>query len=157
MSIKAFQFPRPYNHEHPPVKNVEDIMAERLGFGQRSADWVAKAVGSWRFIIGQSCLLVLWAVLNVTAFIKHWDPYPFILMNLVLSTQAAFTAPIIMMSQNRQAEHDRIEAHNDYQINLKTEEEVRAILDHLVAQDVALSEIYKRLAATQDQGVERPE
>jgi uncharacterized membrane protein len=86
-----------------------------------------------------------WAILNVTAWVKHWDPYPFILMNLFLSLQAAYTAPIIMMSQNRQAERDRLEAHNDYRINLKTEKEVRAILDHLAAQDRALASIFQKL------------
>ncbi len=77
----------------------------------------------------------------MVAWSYHWDPYPFILMNLLLSLQAAYTAPMIMMSQNRKADRDRLEAHNDYLINLKAEEEIRAILDHLVAQDQALMQI----------------
>ncbi|MCB0010549.1 MAG: DUF1003 domain-containing protein, partial [Anaerolineales bacterium] len=113
----------------------------------RAADWVATAVGSWRFIIGQTLILILWVILNVTALIKHWDPYPFILMNLFMSLQAAFTAPVIMMSQNRQAARDRLEAHNDFVINLKAEEEIRAVLDHLAAQDAALLTIHQQLAA----------
>jgi uncharacterized membrane protein len=87
----------------------------------------------------------MWVILNVAAVIRHWDPYPFILMNLVLSMQAAYTAPIIMMSQNRQAERDRLEAHNDYIINQKAEEEIRAVMDHLETQNEALLQIYQIL------------
>jgi uncharacterized membrane protein len=104
---------------------------------------MAAVAGSWPFIIIQSTLLVAWVALNVTAVIKHWDPYPFILMNLVLSLQAAYAAPVIMMSQNRQAARDRLEAHNDYEINLKAELEVQTILEHLEAQNAALTEIHK--------------
>jgi uncharacterized membrane protein len=99
-------------------------------------------MGSWAFISIQSVILVIWIVLNVVGWIRAWDPYPFILMNLVLSMQAAYAAPIIMMSQNRQAAKDRIESHNDFEINQKTEEEVRAILEHLAAQDRALGELH---------------
>jgi uncharacterized membrane protein len=139
------QFPFPFEHKHPKIQNINEIFDEQLTFGQRAADWIATRVGSWRFIIGQLILLTIWLILNVTAFIYHWDPYPFILMNLLLSLQAAFTAPLIMMSQNRQAAKDRLEAHNDYQINQLAEEEIRAILNHLAAQDLALQEIRKFL------------
>lgn len=131
-------FPKPYTHNHPPIANVNEIFEERMTVGDRAADTVAGAMGSWRFIIIQSVILFVWIVLNSVAWIKGWDPYPFILMNLVLSTQAAFTAPIIMMSQGRQADKDRIEAHNDYMVNQKSEEEVRIIMEHLTAQDNAL-------------------
>jgi len=76
-------------------------------FGQRVADRFAAVMGSWPFIIGQSIILVAWVVLNIAAWVQHWDPYPFILLNLMLSFQAAYAAPIIMMSQNRQEERDR--------------------------------------------------
>jgi len=83
---------------------------------------VAETVGSWRFIIIQSILLTLWILFNILAVIKHWDPYPFILLNLMLSFQAAYTAPIIMMmSQNRQSDMDRERAEHDYQVNVKAE------------------------------------
>jgi uncharacterized membrane protein len=108
-------------------------------------------MGSWWFIIVQSFVLIIWVVLNVVAWTKHWDPYPFILMNLVMSLQAAYTAPIIMMTQNRQAMRDRLEAHNDYLINQKAEEEVRAILDHLAAQDRALAQMHQLLLDIQAQ------
>jgi uncharacterized membrane protein len=97
------------------------------GVGARVADTVARVVGSWRFIIIQSVLLVIWMALNLVAWIQAWDPYPFILLNLVLSFQAAYTAPIIMMSQNRQAEVDRQAAQHDYDINTKAELEIELL------------------------------
>jgi uncharacterized membrane protein len=101
--------------------------AATLTFGQRVADIVAAAMGSWPFIIIQSLILLVWIVLNVTAFIKRWDPYPFILLNLALSFQAAYAAPFIMMSQNRQQEIDRKEAESDYKINIKAELEIELL------------------------------
>jgi uncharacterized membrane protein len=142
-----FHFPKPFAHKHPPIKNVHAVFETQLTLGQRAADKVASIAGSWTFIIVQSTLLVAWVILNITAYVNRWDPYPFILMNLLLSLQAAYTAPVIMMSQNRQAVRDRLEAHNDYEINLKAELEVRTILEHLEAQDLALTEIHKVVAA----------
>jgi uncharacterized membrane protein len=148
--LKKLHFPEPFKHKHPVIRNVNEIFEERLTSGLRSADLVARIVGSWRFIIIQSSLLMVWVALNVMALVRHWDPYPFILMNLVLSLQAAYTAPVIMMSQNRQAVKDRLEAHQDFLINQKAEEEVRVILDHLVAQDEALLHIHQLLADSQN-------
>ena len=128
-------------------RSVNEILDAETTVGQRSADWVAATMGSWKFIIVQSILLAGWVVLNVTAWVNHWDPYPFILMNLALSMQAAYAAPIIMMSQNRQAARDRLEAHNDFLTDCKAEEEVRQIMDHLEAQDHMLREILVRLEA----------
>jgi uncharacterized membrane protein len=139
------KFPQPYRHDHAPVININELIGEQLTIGQRAADWVVARVGSWGFIIGQSSLLGIWAVLNITAWMRHWDPYPFILMNLVLSLQAAYTAPMIMMSQNRQAARDRLEAHNDYQINLKAEIEIQAIMETLDAQNTAIAELHSML------------
>jgi uncharacterized membrane protein len=98
-----------------------------VSVGARVADAVARVVGSWRFIIIQSGLLVIWIALNLTAWVEQWDPYPFILLNLALSFQAAYTAPIIMMSQNRQAEIDREAQQHDYDINLKAELEIELL------------------------------
>ena len=152
--MKALTFPQPFHHSHAPVRNVNEILDEESTFGQRAADWTTNIMGSWRFIIVQSFVLIVWVVLNAVAWTKHWDPYPFILMNLVMSLQAAYTAPIIMMSQNRQAMRDRLEAHNDYLINQKAEEEVRAILDHLAAQDQALAQMHEFLLTLQAQSSE---
>ena len=143
--MSDLDFPEPFRHDHPPVINTNEEFEGQLSFGERAADWLAAVVGSWPFIIGQTVLLAIWAVLNLTAWILHWDPYPFILMNLVLSLQAAYAAPIIMMSQNRQDRRDRLDVQNDYLINSKAEVEIRAILDHLAAQDRALAKLYDML------------
>ncbi len=148
--MTRLSFPAPFQHRHPEVRDVNALLEERRTRGQRAADKVAQTVGSWPFIIVQSFLLVVWAILNVVGWVRHWDPYPFILMNLVLSLQAAYTAPVIMMSQNRQAERDRLEAHNDYLVNQKAEEEIRAVLDHLAAQNDALIALHAQIAVLQE-------
>jgi len=110
-----------------------------LSPGQRIADAVAATMGSWTFIIIQSVLLALWIILNITAFVRSWDPYPFILLNLALSFQAAYAAPFIMMSQNRQQDIDRQAAESDYRINVKAELEIELLhqkLDQLREQEV---------------------
>ena len=140
-------FPQPFAHDHPPVQNVNDLVEGKLTLGQRAADGVAALMGSWTFILIQSGLLLTWVALNVIAYITHWDPYPFILMNLLLSLQAAYTAPVIMMSQNRLTLRDRVEAQHDYEINEKAEIEIRAMMEHLVAQDRALAHIHELLIA----------
>jgi uncharacterized membrane protein len=99
----------------------------KLTVGQRVADIVAASMGSWNFIIIQSVILLVWIVLNVTAFVENWDPYPFILLNLALSFQAAYAAPFIMMSQNRQQDIDRQAAEHDHQINIKAELEIELL------------------------------
>ena len=117
--------------------------------GALVADFVAATVGSWRFIIIQSVILGIWIILNIVGFIAAWDPYPFILLNLVLSFQAAYAAPIIMMSQNRQGEIDRRHAEHDYRINVKAELEIELLhdkIDLLREQEIAqLTNIIQRL------------
>ncbi len=100
-------------------------------FGQKISDKVTNIVGSWTFIISQSIILFFWILINILAWINTWDPYPFILLNLVLSFQAAFTAPIIMMSQNRQNEIDRKRAEHDYHINVKAELEIEHLQEKM--------------------------
>jgi len=143
--LNKLNFPQTFKHEHPAIFNVHELFEKQKSFGQRAADKVAIVAGSWKFIIIQSIILTIWVILNITAWLSHWDPYPFILMNLVLSLQAAYTAPIIMMSQNRDTERDRLAARNDYNINLKAEEEIRVVLDHLNSQNTALMQIYQML------------
>ncbi len=101
--------------------------ASGLTLGQKIADVVAATMGSWSFIIVQSTILIVWIVLNVTAFVQRWDPYPFILLNLALSFQAAYAAPFIMMSQNRQQDIDRKQAESDRQVNIKAELEIELL------------------------------
>jgi uncharacterized membrane protein len=104
---------------------------QRPTMGDRAADMIAAGMGSWRFIVIQSVLLLVWVLLNATGHLKHWDPYPFILLNLLLSFQAAYAAPIIMMSQNRQATIDRKDAKNDYEVNQKVELEIALMQDKI--------------------------
>jgi uncharacterized membrane protein len=112
----------------------------RSSKGERIADVVAATVGSWRFIILQSCLLAIWICLNVTAWIQHWDPYPFILLNLALSFQAAYATPFILMSQNRQSVIDREKAQQDLDCDVKAEMEIELLhekLDSLREREIA--------------------
>lgn len=102
-----------------------------MSFGQRLADKVANGMGSWGFIISQTILVMLWMGLNVVGFCYHWDVYPFILLNLLFSTQAAYAAPIIMMAQNRQNERDRAQAKADYQTNVDAKNEIEQVLTRL--------------------------
>lgn len=99
----------------------------RLTLGQRIADAVATVMGSWSFIIVQSAILFVWITANLIGAMRGWDPYPFILLNLALSFQAAYAAPVIMMSQNRQQDIDRRKAESDYRVNVKAELEIELL------------------------------
>ena len=109
------------------AKTWLDKHKETLTPGQRIADSVANGMGSWKFIIGQTIFVIIWMMMNVIGFIRHWDVYPFILLNLIFSTQAAYAAPIIMMAQNRQSERDRLQAQEDYDTNVEAKKEIEAL------------------------------
>ncbi len=110
------------------ARNVEDDYAARLSFGDRVSDKVAAFGGSWRFIIGFCVVLVIWIIVNTVVLVSRpFDPFPYILLNLVLSCIAAIQAPVIMMSQNRQEAKDRLRSEHDYQVNLKAEMEIRSL------------------------------
>jgi uncharacterized membrane protein len=126
------------------ARNIVDETDEAMTFGQRLADRVAEIGGSWSFIIGFGIFLAAWAALNgvvlVRSGLRPFDPYPFIFLNLILSMIAAVQAPVIMMSQNRQATNDRAAAEHDYEVNLKAELEILALhekLDALRARELA--------------------
>ena len=145
-----------YRHDHPPVRNVAEEVRDRRSVGQRLADQVTAVVGGWPFILVQSVLLALWMFLNVyLAILGHvrpgalraWDPYPFILLNLVLSFQAAYTGPVVMMSQNRQSQRDRLMAQSDFEVNQKAEEEIQVIMNHLAHQDHLILETTRQVEA----------
>ncbi len=106
---------------------------DKYTLGQRAADAIAKFAGSWAFIFSFTGILIVWMVVNVLLASKAFDPYPFILLNLVLSCVAAIQAPLIMMSQNRQEEKDRRRAENDYKVNLKTEIMIEDLYDKINA------------------------
>src|SRR3954452_12480360 len=130
------------------INNLKNPPLEILSRGQKISDKVARFGGSWKFIIAFAVVLILWILFNslaLTAF--RFDPYPFILMNLILSCIAALQAPIIMMSQNRQEEKDRMRAENDYMVNLKAELEVRSLHEKM---DLLLEEQIKTLYTIQE-------
>src|SRR4029077_19723655 len=133
------------------TRDGSQTVSSQLTIGQRIADAVAATMGSWTFIIIQSVILMFWISLNVTAYVQQWDPYPFILLNLALSFQAAYAAPFIMMSQNRQQDIDRKSAEHDYQINVKAELEIELLhqkIDELREKEVlSLTESVKLLTA----------
>lgn len=118
---------------------------ETYTLGQRAADAIAKFAGSWAFIFSFTAVLVLWMVVNALLAARAFDPYPFILLNLVLSCVAAIQAPLIMMSQNRQEEKDRRRAENDYKVNLKTEIMIEDLYDKVNAILAKQSELEKQL------------
>jgi len=131
---------------HPHViKNVNEQHDSSLTFGDRTSDSVASYVGSWRFVILMTSLLIVWLIWNSISFLPHFDPAPFILLNLCLSFLAGYTAPFIMMSQNRQASKDRLTAESDYKTDVKGEQEVCHILEHLDHQDGLILQIAQRL------------
>jgi len=147
-----------YKHTGHVVKNINTEFTAQITRGQRVADWLAKAVGSWPFIIYQSIMIVVWMTINSYLvymgvnnpdYFKSWDPYPFILLNLVLSFQAAYTGPVVMMSQNRQNEKDRLAAEHDFQINKTAEEEIKVIMDQLVHHEKIMLEILSKLETLQ--------
>ena len=120
---------------------------EKYTLGQRAADVIAKFAGSWAFIFSFTGVLVLWMIVNTLLAAKAFDPYPFILLNLVLSCVAAIQAPLIMMSQNRQEEKDRRRAENDYKVNLKTEIMIEDLYDKVNAILAKQSALEKQILA----------
>ena len=131
-----------------PLKNWHQQHIENLSFGDRLADSVANGMGSWRFIIIQTLIVVLWMGLNAIGLAYHWDPYPFILLNLLFSTQAAYAAPIIMMAQNRQSDRDRAQADADYKTNCEAKDEIEELQKRLNA--IEVDKLDKILALLQE-------
>ena len=137
----------------PISEDINETFDGRQTFGERLADRVATFGGSWTFLIAFGLFLLAWTVLNLVLRRDAFDPYPFIFLNLMLSMIAAAQAPIIMMSQNRQAQKDRLDAGNDYQVNLKAEIEIMALLEkveHLTARQEEQTELIRRLLAQKE-------
>ena len=143
----AFHAREPGRRSHArPQGNWHTTDLESRTFGGRLADAVAKGMGSWTFIIIQTGFVIMWMGLNFIAYLEHWDPYPFILLNLVFSTQAAYAAPIIMQSQNRSAARDREQAQHDYETNLAAKEEIEQLIERLyVIERQKIDQIMKHL------------
>ena len=134
-------------------KTWHDHHKASLPFGPRLADSVANGMGSWRFIIIQTIIVILWMTLNVIGFVHHWDVYPYILLNLLFSTQAAYAAPIIMMAQNRQSERDRAQADNDYKTNVAAKKEIEELMTRL--DNIEIEKLDKIITLLE--GMQKPE
>lgn len=128
--------------ELPDIHNVNDILSENNSLGHRASEWLSTWMGSWSFILYQTIFLLVWIGVNIVAWVEHWDPYPFVFLNLILGFFTAYSGPIIMMSQNRQIERDRIVAHNDYEIDLRSVAEIRYMIQQLLFITSMLSDIH---------------
>lgn len=111
----------------------------------RVATDLGRLVGSWTFVVVQGAMTVFWLLLNVFAATRHWDPYPFLFLNLVLSLESAFWASLVLMTLNLSADRERLRAQQDYEVDVKAEEEMRAVMSHLESQDEVLLQILNRL------------
>lgn len=127
----------------PTTWHIKHLRSRSVG--QIMSDKIARGMGSWKFIAYQTLFIILWMIVNLVGYIRHWDPYPFILLNLIFSTQAAYAAPIIMMAQNRQAERDRVQAKNDYDTNIEAKKEIEALQIHLSKIEVEKLDLIIRL------------
>ena len=134
-----------HTHEHPPVRNINQEADRRLGrTGQVAAD-LARVIGSWSFFAAQVVLVVAWLVLNGIAWLRHWDAYPFQLLDTVLTIEVALSVPLVLMALNRAADRDRLAAEQQFQDAVKAEEELKALMRHLEVQDEVLLQAIQRL------------
>lgn len=134
-----------HQHEHPPVRDLNREADRRTTGSQRVAEDFARVLGSWTFVLLQAILIVGWLAINVLAFAAHWDPYPFQVLNLVMSLEAAIWVSVVLMSLNRLAERERLRAQHEYELDVKAEEEMRMVMHHLEVQDDVLLQILHRL------------
>jgi uncharacterized membrane protein len=137
-----------HQHDHPPVHDLNREADRKMGAAQRMAEDFARLIGSWTFIVMQAALTVVWLVLNILSFTNHWDPYPFQLLNLALSLEAALWVSITLMALNRLADRDRLRAQHDYEVDVKSEDELKMLMTHLEVQDEVLLQILQRLDRT---------
>jgi uncharacterized membrane protein len=134
-----------HQHDHPPVRDLNREVERKLTFADRVADDFARLVGSWVFVLVQAGIMAIWVLLNVLNILHPWDRYPFLFLNLILSLEAALWVSVVLMSLNRLADRDRLRAQHDYELNVKAEEELKALMNHLMHQDEILLQIVNRL------------
>jgi uncharacterized membrane protein len=134
-----------HQHDHPPVRDLNREVDRKLTLAERIGADFARLVGSWVFVLAQIGMMVLWVVLNALSLFAHWDSYPFHLLNFILSLEAVLWASLVLMALNRQADRDRLRAQHDYELNVKSEEELKALMNHLMQQDEILLQIVNRL------------
>ena len=134
-----------HQHDHPPVRDLNRETERRLTLPDRIAIDFTRLVGGWVFVLAQLGLIVVWVVLNALSLINHWDPYPFGFLNLILTLEVAAWISLALMAFNRQADRDRLKAQHDYELDVKAEEELKALMNHLMHQDEILLQIVNRL------------
>jgi uncharacterized membrane protein len=134
-----------HQHDHPPVRDLNREVERRLTIPDRIADDFSRLVGSWIFVAAQVGIMVVWVVLNAFNLIRPWDRYPFTFLNFILSLEAAIWVSVVLMALNRFADRDRLRAQHDYELDVKAEEELKALMNHLMHQDEILLQIVNRL------------
>jgi uncharacterized membrane protein len=134
-----------HQHDHPPVRDLNREVERKLTFADRVAADFARLVGSWVFVLAQVGIMVLWIGLNAFNLIHPWDRYPFLFLNFILSLEAAIWVSVVLMALNRLADRDRMRAQHEYELNVKAEEELKALMNHLMHQDEILLQIVNRL------------
>ena len=134
-----------HQHDHPPVRDLNREIERRQTFADRVADDFSRLVGSWVFVLVQVGIMVIWVGLNALNLIHPWDRYPFQFLNFVLSLEAALWVSIVLMALNRMADRDRLRAQRDFELDVKSEEELKALMNHLMHQDEILLQIVNRL------------
>src|SRR6059036_3670303 len=134
-----------HQHDHPPVRDINREVERRLTFADRVADDFARLVGSWIFVLVQVGIMVVWIGLNALNLIHPWDVYPFAFLNFILSLEAAVWVSVVLMALNRLADRDRLRSQQDFELNVKAEEELKALMNHLMHQDEILLQIVNRL------------
>jgi uncharacterized membrane protein len=134
-----------HQHDHPPVRDLNREVDRKSTFADQVASDFARLVGSWYFVLAQAGIMVLWVGLNALNLIHPWDKYPFLFLNFILSLEAAVWVSVVLMAVNRLADRDRLRAQHDYELNVKAEEELKALMNHLMHQDEILLQIVNRL------------
>src|ERR1700682_3435409 len=134
-----------HQHDHPPVRDLNREVERKLTFADRVADDFARLVGSWIFVLAQAGIVVVWVGLNALTLIRPWDRYPFLFLNFILGLEVAVWVSVVLMALNRFADRDRLRAQHEYELNVKAEEELKALMNHLMHQDEILLQIVNRL------------
>ena len=134
-----------HQHDHPPVRDINREVERRQTFSDRVADDFSRLVGSWVFVLVQLGVMVIWVGLNALNLIRPWDRYPFLFLNFILSLEAAVWVSVVLMGLNRINDRDRMRAQQEYELNVKAEEELKALMNHLMHQDEILLQIVNRL------------
>ncbi len=134
-----------HQHDHPPVRDLNRETDRRQTLSDRIAADFARLIGSWVFVLVQIGIMVAWVVLNAISALAHWDSYPYQFLNFILSLEAALWASLVLMALNRMHDRDRLRAQHDYELDVKTEEETKALMNHLMHQDEILLQVLNRL------------